>query len=493
MVIMCDQLRSDALGCNGNAAIRTPNIDRLAAEGVNFRNAFTPNPICVPARISFTTGCYPHKAAGGVKDNGGVVQEGFPLLGEELTARGYATYAIGKLHYLPYQPPGKPRTLHGLQQVELAESGRILGKYDPTGGTAGLEDYHDYLHTVGWGGFTRSHGLGNNDIFAATSPIPQEHYVDTWVAERTIAHLEAHAREKPEQPFFMWTSFPKPHSPYDPPRPFDTMYDPRSLPEPVGHAGLLKERGLDLMVKDHFAYMWDYLSPEAKKVIKAHYYGLISLQDALVGRIVEALRHNGQLDNTVIVFTADHGDLMGDFSLFFKKSFYSGSVKIPLIMSGAGMPEGIVSEELVGLQDMLPTLLALTGEPLAHDVDGVDLSAVLFTGAEARPYYVSQCVHGKTMQCSMLATKRYKYVYHEYGGVEELYDVVADPAELHNLADCDDASTQRMKRSMRRQLLEWCVRHEDGAMIADGEFVRSEKSSLSELPDRTSIFGRRFY
>jgi arylsulfatase len=494
VVIMCDQLRYDALGCNGNPVLQTPNIDQLAARGMSFCHAYTPNPLCVPARISFTTGCYSHRAANGSKDNNGIIREGFPLLGEELAARGYETYAIGKLHYLPYQPPGKPRTQHGLQHVELAESGRIIGKYDPSGGTPGLEDYHDYLHTVGWGGYTRSHGLGNNDIFAAGSPIPKEHYVDTWIAERVIAHMDAHVQAQPDKPFFMWASFPKPHSPYDPPHPFDKLYDPRELPEPIGDAALLKEQGLDLMLKDHYQYMWNYLSPEARKVIKSHYYGLIALQDQLVGRIVDCLKRNGKLDDTILVFTSDHGDMMGDYGLFFKKTFYDGSVKVPMIISWPGViPEKSISDELVGLQDILPTLLSLSGEPLERDVDGEDLSPVLLEGKPVRPYYVSQCLQGKTMQCYMLKTKQWKYIYHEYGGIEELYDELGDPAELHNLAASNESAVQEIKQILRVQLLDWCLQNEDNAMIVNGDLIITAKGSQSEIKDNPSMFGRRYY
>ncbi|TVY09458.1 sulfatase family protein [Paenibacillus cremeus] len=494
LVIMSDQFRHDAVECNGNPVIKTLNMNALAASGVNFSHSFTPNPVCVPARISFTTGCYAHKAAAGEKGNKGVIQPGFPKLGEELVKRGYETYSVGKLHYLPYRKPGEPRTVHGLQHVELAESGRILGKYDKLGQLEGVEDYHDYLKTVGWGGYTRGHGLGNNDIYPASSPIPEEHYVDSWVANGAISYMKKHVQEQPDKPFFMWASFPKPHSVYDPPRPYDALYDPREMPDPVGDIGMIRERGLDLLYSEHINYIWDLLSPEAKKVIKAYYYGLISLQDKLIGNMLRFLDEQGLRDNTIVIFTSDHGDLMGDFGLYFKRCFYNGSVKVPLMISWPGhIPAGTTSDELVGLEDLMPTLMSLIGEPLEQAVDGKDLSPVLLEQKPVREYYVSQSETSGMKMSYMITNKTWRYMYHVYGGVEELYNEVEDPQELHNLAHSTDSGVQDLKEQMRVELLKWIISNEDHNMLEHGDLLRVEKLEDLPLPKRHYLFGRRFY
>lgn len=490
---MSDQLRADALGCAGNPHARTPNLDRLAAEGFQFTHAFTPSPLCVPARIALTTGCYPHKAAGS-KQNDGRIKTGFPKLGEQLNMRGYETYAVGKLHYHPYEPPGAPRTTHGLTHVELAESGRIAHQYDRTGTVRGLEDYLDYLHTVGWGGYSRGNGLGNNDVFPAASPIPEEHYVDTWVAERAIHHMRAHVREKSGKPFFMWASFPKPHSAYDPPRPFDSMFDPRELPAPIGDISLIQERGIAPLFAEYAKYNWHSLSPAAKQTIKAHYYGLVALQDKLVGRLLACLDDNGLRDNTVVVFTSDHGDMLGDFGLFFKKTFYNGSVRIPLLFRYPGTIPSGRSDALVGLQDLLPTLLSLTGDPLRQPVDGTDLCPILAgVRTDVRDYYVSQCNNSAPNRRYMVTTRTWRYVYHEYRGLEELYHERNDPQERHNLAGSGDPDANAALAAMRLELLKWCVRHGDDNMLAEGELVRSDETVPLQLPERKDPFGRRHY
>lgn len=493
LFIMCDQMRFDALGCNGNKVIQTPNLDRLAVEGINFTNAFTPSPICVPARASLTTGCYAHKCIG-TKENGGAIKEGYPLLGAELNVRGYETYVAGKLHYSPYRPPGQPRTTHGLKHVEFAESGRILKKYDPEGKLQGLEDYHDYLYTVGWGGYERGHGLGNNDIFPAPSPIPQQYYVDTWVADRSIDMISSHLTNCTNQPFFMWASFPKPHAAFDPPRPFDSMYDPRDIPEPIGDLQILKDRGLDEFVQKHYKNAWDFFSDAAKKVIKAYYYGLISHQDKQVGRLLDFLRENQLEENTIVVFTSDHGEMLGDFGMYAKRNFYNGSVRIPLMIRYPGHIEAAtISNELIGLHDLMPTLLAMTGNPLQKKVDGIDLTPIWTSRQQnLRDYIIAQC-HDHPNQQYMVASRNWKYIYHERGGIEELYHQIHDPEEKSNLADTADEEIQKIRSKMRNNLIEWCQNHQDTMMIGDGQLHQVDYTPNFEVPDRVLPFGRRFF
>ena len=488
LFIMCDQMRYDALGCNGNTFINTPNIGRLAARGTNFSNAFTPDPICVPARACLTTGCYPVKCTG-VKNNGGVIKGGFPLMAEEFNKRGYETFAIGKLHYLPYETSEIVRTTNGFRTVELAESGRIVKNC----GREGAEEYLTYLKSVGWGGYSRANGLGNNDVFAAASMIPAEYFVDAWVADRTLHHLDRHLKKNPDSPFFIFASFPKPHSAYDPPRPFDQLYDPRSLPGPVGDISMLKERGLGQFYSRHFEYEWDTLSPEAKKTIKAYYYGLVSFQDAQIGRLLDDLRARGLEENTVVVYTADHGDMLGDFGLYFKEIFYNGSVRIPMMISLPGtIPGGVKTDSPAGLQDLLPTLLAMTGEPLQAEVDGRSLLPAIFEGRDVRKYYVSQC-HDHPKQQYMVADREWKYIYHQDGGIEELYNMREDPCELVNLAD-GRGGKSGITGPMRDYLIDWCREIGDLTMLEGGGLAAGPQRQYFKRnsPD-VKLFGRRYY
>ena len=489
LLITADQMRWDCLGCTGNPVIRTPNLDRLASQGVLFRNGFSPDPICVPGRASIMTGNYPHVCTGS-KGNGGRIREGQPLLTEVLKAVGYRTYALGKLHFVPYAPPGGPRLVHGFEHVDLTESGRMIRQFDPEGRLTGVEDYYDYLRSVGWAGYSRAHGVGNNDVRPCPSPLPAEHTVDHWISDCTLRQIDRHIDQTPDRPFFMWMSSPKPHSPYDPPRPYDAMYDPRDIPRPAQ-----SERGLAdryaMIERIRYTHAIDTLSPQAIQVIRSYYYGCITFLDAMVGRVLSRLDERGLAENTLVWFSADHGDLLGDFGSFFKCNHLNGSVRVPFIVAGPGVAKGRVSDALVGLQDILPTTAALAGAPIGQDVQGVDLSPTL--ADPARPprdvFYAASME--SPWQTAMVTDGQWKYIYGEANGTQELYDQVSDSLEQTNLiADPSCAA----EAHHLRQRLRACAEELGDERILDGDgFARSgvDRKALAKLP--VSGMGWRWY
>jgi arylsulfatase len=503
LLITGDHTRHDAVSCNLNERessclariVRTPNIDRLAREGVTFTNSYTTNPICVPARATITTGNYSHRCTG-VKRNSGRIRDDQVKLAEHFASCGYATYACGKLHYVPYAPPTQPRLVHGFQSVDLCESGRIIAQFDPLGRMHGLEDFHDYLKSVGWGGYARAHGIGNNDVRPAVSPLPAEHHEEAWVADRTIARLREHAARRDGRPFLMWTSFAKPHSPYDPPRPWDAMYDPRQVPGPLGDwedDTLLDGRDIELKLRRK-VYGWDKLSAEAVQVARAFYCGMMSFQDAMVGRILHYLDEAGLADSTIVIYTADHGDLLGDFGRFFKVCMFDGSVKIPFIWRAPGIipADGPrVRDQLVGLHDILPTLAALTGCPLPRRVDGSDITPILRDAkAEGRSCFISQTADSPH-QKYMVRTPRWKYVYCELGPTEELYDMTRENCEMHNLAG--ESGLRSVMTELRETLIRWCIENGDEAMVKDGKLAVSSAEGLAEPTFSAGVMGWRKY
>jgi arylsulfatase A-like enzyme len=491
LCLCADQLRWDALGVSGNRHARTPQLDRLAAAGTAFLRCYTPNPICVPARASITTGNYSHRATGS-KDNGGLIRDDQPRMADLFAANGYRTYAIGKLHYVPYAPPEAPRRLHGFQYCELNESGRLIRQHDPAGERRGLEDYYDFLTDVGWGGWSRAHGIGNNDVRSAPSPLPAEFAPDAWVATRTIAALNRHtAGGGGGEPFLMWSSFSKPHSPYDPPRPWDTLFGPRSLPAPIGSARMLRSRGA-YVEANHYGRAHDTLSPAALRVIKAYYYGLVSFQDHQVGRILAELVRLGLWENTVVLFMSDHGDLLGDWGAFFKCNHYEGSGHVPLLVAWpASLPAGQRLEHLVGLQDVLPTLCGLSGVDLGAQVHGQDLTPTLRDPATKG----REVIHSYSLESpwanSMVFDGRFKYIYNEANAQEELYDLAADPQEMTSLAA---AAEQRGRcRDMRARMIEWHRDVGETRMLDGGDLKATEveRDKLADQPVRG--MGWRWY
>ena len=490
LFIFADQMRGDSMGCAGHPMVQTPNIDRLAERGVMFSNAYSPDPVCVPARATVTTGNYPHKCTG-IKSNGGRIADDQLKIAEYFASNGYATYAAGKLHYCPYSPPGEQRLLHGFQKVSLTEEGRILSAFDPAGGKHGLEDYHDYLKDVGWGGYQRGHGINNNDIHPAPSPLPQEHCVDAWVASRTIDYLKQHKHDTHDKPFFMFMSFTKPHAPYDPPAPYDTMYDPREVPDPLERRG--ETMSTPTKHLEEIERGWSLLSPETHRVARAHYYGLISFQDKQIGRLLEHLQNEGLDDDTIIVYSADHGDMIGDFGFFGKSCFYKGSVNVPMIMSfPERIPAGERSDALVGLQDIFPTLASLAGIPLPVEVDGCDLTPALKSGSESvRDFYVS-CYYDSPRQICMIADHKRKYIHSQVNGFEEFFDLENDPEELCNAIN-DPAKTSDVEE-LKTTLIDWARENDLSLLDKTGALKETECADILEKAEfKRSALGVALY
>ena len=491
LIICADQLRTDALGFHGNPICRTPALDALAAESIVFENAFSPNPICVPARAAITTGNYSHLATG-FKANTGRIRDNQPKLAEHFASFGYRTYACGKLHYVPYSPPGQKRLLHGFGECDLTESGRLVGEFDPTYQLRGLEDYIDYLADVGWCGYSRAHGVGNNDVRPCPSPLPEEHHVEHWVADRAIERLRQHRRSRADQPFLIWYGSPKPHSPYDPPAKYAAMYDPRQLPPPLGDESMLADRDPSIEVT-RVSLAQTSLSPAARHVVKAYYYGLVSFQDAQIARVVQALKQEGVYDETIIVFTCDHGDLLGDFGAYFKGNFLNPSVRVPLVIKAPHSPAGAQRRQLAGLQDILPTLAALAGCPLSQAVQGLDLSgALLYDRAATRELFYSQCMDSPR-QSAMITDGRWKYCYAQWGATEELYDLAGDPHELENLARPGRGGLDELLEPWRKRLMDEARRLKDAALLDGAGLVSSplDRAAIAKLP--ISGMGWRWY
>ena len=462
ILISSDQFRWDVLSGYGGRVIQTTNFDQLAGEGVVFTNACSSNPTCIPARATITTGNHSHKCTG-IKGNAGRIRDDQVKIAAHFAAHGYETYAIGKLHYVPYQVP---RLVHGFAHWELCEEGRLLWQAEVTGEDLGSEEYHDYLAQVGFANMSRAHGIGNNDVRAAVSPLPVEHYVDTWVLNRTVHYLETHLRESRNRPFFAWMSFPKPHSPYDPPEPYHKIVGAADVPEPIGSLEMLAGRNPELQGR-HFRYYWNLLSKQMVQLSRARYHSLVCLQDHLIGELLTFLEENDLREDTVILFTADHGDLLGDFGLFFKSCFLNGSVRIPFVLSyPSALPRGQERAHLVGLEDVLPTLCDLAGIAVPPGIDGRSvLPVVQDPGGRLREIYISQ--HGDDPnQLYMAFDGRMKYCYAQQGRTEELYDQENDPRELVNLAR--EGSHRSRVKDLRDAVIAWCRENGDDHML-DGQ------------------------
>lgn len=459
LLITTDQQNAETLGCAGNPVIQTPNLDGLAREGAFFSQAFTSFPLCTPARTSIFTGQYAkhHGVAHNVNmgDTPGPPglspeRQAFPEL---LAAAGYHTSFFGKLH--ARQEGGKNFGLHLARLVE--------GKGQFVGSPHVQDEYRRCLAARGyppdiWKTWELPHYKQHGYV---TSPLPERDYIDTFVADLALQHLDS-ARE----PFFSWVSFCNPHTPLDPPRPYDAMYDPSAIPPRHRRRGELEEkrrRWVDQLARTVPAFPLGQADPslpggvenaysrfpeDKTRRMVAAYYGEVSQLDAQVGRILRLLESRGLYENTLIIFTSDHGDQCGHNWAFYKSdALYDPIIRVPLIVRwpGLGAP-GQSLGELVSLVDLMPTVLEAAGLPAPADLDGRSLRPLIAGEPAAwRQELLVESTGGKA-----LVTPEWKLISWN-DGAEELYDRINDPHDLHSLAG--EAPLEQTQAALRRGLL----------------------------------------
>ena len=318
VLLFADQLRFDALGSMGNLQVRTPNLDKLAAAGVRFTNAFTPTPICVAARMTLISGHRARRTHWPANDRVGGPAPAFPTFMGLLAEGGYHTHAIGKMHF-----SGLHYGLHGWESMEELPDFRI-------------DD--DYLMYLKRNGIRTRHPQGLRDLLywqPQTSGLPAEHAESTWVGDRSVAFLREHLRYRGGQPFFLWASWIAPHPPFAPCEPYASMYDPREMPLPV-----YADRPLDTIATsariNRARCDGAHLDADRMRRLRALYYGQVTHVDNAVGRVLAELDRLGLAENTLVVFTSDHGEMMGDHGLSQKSVPYEPSMHVPMLMRWPG-------------------------------------------------------------------------------------------------------------------------------------------------------------
>ncbi len=425
LLIMADQLRQDALGCYGNPDVKTPNIDRIATMGVKFANGYTVLPLCSPARYSVLTGKYPRTL--GLVTNNEHVDESMDNFVRRLHDSGYKTGCFGKMHFTPVYAN------YGFDAMRLSEQNGDGWKID---------DYHKYLEEQGltdwWDLWDQQFEYRKDapDIYWETygakgSDIPEEHYSTTWTANQTIEFIR---NQSEDTPFFAWMSFIKPHHPFDPPAPYDTMYNPDELTllpneDAWRDKPLLTANGSDPRMGYFDAREQ---TDEHRRKVMALYYGAITHIDHHVGRVLDCLQDKGLLENTVIVVVADHADYLGQFGLYLKHPNipYDALAKVPFIVAAPGMAQGETSDALVSLVDIYPTLTELAEQTSEPSVEGISIKPLLQTPSLS----VRNCVTVESGRVNAVRTQRHKYLRSRDADIEELYDIEEDPFELCNIA-----------------------------------------------------------
>ncbi|MCY3916508.1 MAG: sulfatase-like hydrolase/transferase [Chloroflexi bacterium] len=407
LFMIADDHRHSALGALGEEAVSTPTFDQLIADGTCFTQAHimgsTSGAVCMPSRGMLMSGC-------GLFDTPDPLPDDVPLLPELLRANGYTTYGTGKWH-----------NRRGSYARCFGESGKVF-----------------------FGGMSDQFAMPVNDFDPAGEYPPEETYIadgySTTVFSDEMIHFLSERGPADDEPFFAYIAFTSPHDPRTPPPPFDTMYDAAAIELPPNY---LPEHPFDIGVRDiRDELLTGY--PRGKDEIKRHiadYYGMISHMDYDIGRILETLDARGLSENTIVVYTSDHGLGVGQHGLMGKQNLYDHSMRIPLIMRGPGLPAGLRSKALLYLLDLYPTLLELAGAPVPDSTAGHSLTALLneVTYKHRRQIYSAyQGVFGHPAGAPYqrsIKDEGHKLIQTVVDGLMtwQLFDLDADPEEMENL------------------------------------------------------------
>jgi arylsulfatase len=438
VLILTDQQRADTIAAAGNPVIRTPHLDRLAREGTLYTSAYTPAPVCVPARCSLLYGQYPHHT--GCFDNDDPMPVDRPSLMERLAGAGYRTHGVGKMHFMP-----DGQALRGFQSRERQEE--IIDRVED-------DDYLPWLQANGFGHVFDPFGQrGEMYYVPQVAQVPARLHGSQWVGDRAVDFLGRTGGD----PYFLMVSFIHPHPPFTPPTPWNKLYRGALMPLPKRPAGYEALQTYVNRYQNRYKYRDAGCDDNLLRVMKAYYYACVSFIDYQVGRILAALERSGSLDETLVLYTSDHGELLGDYGCFGKRSMLDSAARVPLLARYPARFAGGRCPVPTSLVDVVPTCLAAAGVGADEGaLDGLDLAAV----AADAPAYSERTVYSQYQRREqavyMALDRRWKYSYSAPDREEYLFDRVTDPEETRSRAGLSlcDAPRAAMRRRLLRRFAE---------------------------------------
>ncbi|MBN1808646.1 MAG: arylsulfatase [Planctomycetes bacterium] len=451
--IFTDQMRGDCLSAAGHPVVKTPTLDELAYGGAVFTRAYSACPSCIAARACMWTGLSPN-SVGRIGYRDCVPWRYETTLMTELAAAGYQCHCVGKTHFYPQ------RTLLGFHSHESYEANQNLdGDY--------VNDYFEWLKIQPGGPYEeRMHGLDSNSWVASPSILPDHLHVNAWTVTRSIEFIK---RRDYTKPFFLNVSFHRPHAPTDPPREFFHMYDDVELP-PVPTGDWCDE--FDVPATEVNA-AWGRISQFELDRFRRAYWGQVSHIDNQINRLIVYLKRNGIYDNTIIIFSSDHGELLGDHFLYRKTHSLEGSTRIPFIVRAPkrfGFEAGLVSDKVITHMDLMPSVLEMAGLAVPGGLEGSSIVPILRgEDTQWREYLHGEHSGLTNMKqhggMQYVVSSRYKYTWFTQSGRELFFDMADDPGEERDLTDSPD-HYELVEEFRGRLVEELAMRPEDG--LADG-------------------------
>lgn len=468
LLVTVDHWPGSLLGVEDRRAAITPTLDYLTRLGTRYSRTYSECPVCIPARRTLMTGTTP-RTHGDREFKPAEPMPDLPTLAQTFRASGYQAAAVGKVHVYPQ------RDRIGFDDVILMEEGRPqLGVVD---------DYEIFLNAEGFGGEQYAHGLSNNDYQWRPWHLPEYCHPTNWASRQMSKVIK---RRDPTRPAFWYLSYSSPHPPLAPLQSYLDLYKDLDIDQPLAGDWSVSKDGLPYALQAVRA-QWPGMSAHDLADVRRAFYALCTHIDHQLRTVIGTLREENLLDNTIIMFTSDHGDMLGDHGLWAKRLFYESSSRVPMILVGTAQDQRVQSDavdsRLVALRDVMPTLLDLADITVPAGVEG----ASMVTGNRRDRLYGEYSVRADATR--MITDDRYKLIYYPAGNTFQLFDLVDDPDEL---IDLSEAATHQQ---IRGRLTDWLrdeLYAEDLAWTDDGGFLGSATPAALPLIDR-GLHGVRGY
>ena len=456
VLLLCmDHWPGPLLGAAGHPRILSPTLNRLAENGVLFSQAYTATPTCIPARRALMTGATAQTHGDRVFNEHLEMDPNLPTLPQVFRDAGYQAQAVGKLHVYPQ------RCRIGFDEVILCEEGRHhLG--------GGKDDFELFLESAGYAGQELTHAMGNNEYGVRPWHLPEHCHPTNWTAREMCRVIE---RRDPTRPAFWYCSFAAPHPPITPPRDYLDMYDRLGVDEPFVGEWAQDFDGLPYALKQHRDKITS-LNPTEVILARQGFYAQCTYIDHQVRLLIGMLGEAGLLDDTIIMVTCDHGDMLGNHRMWAKPPMFEWATRIPMILMPTAAYDRVghhqVDDRLAELRDVMPTLLDLCDIPIPETVEGHSLIG------EVRRDHLYCEHHEDERAMRMIRADQYKLIWYPVGNRLQLFDLEKDPQELRDLGDAPACA------DVRERLSDLLVQNLYGR---DLEWVKDNK--LVGLPDRS--------
>ena len=477
LLIVCDQFRGDALSFANHPDVKTPYLDSLAADGVFFSHAYSATPSCIPARAALMTG-RSQKRHGRVGYLDEVEWRYQHYMAEEFSNSGYQTQCIGKMHVHP------PRLTCGFQNLQLHDG--YLGCYRSLNIPHWMhqdvsDDYlQDLRNVLGEDADINTSGAECNSWVTHPWIYEERLHPTNWVADKSIRFLKTRDRTRP---FFLMSSFVRPHQPLDPPKAYFDMYKDKELRSPAsGDWDPQNGAGAAGRISDS---IYGCCDAAMRKDAMAGYYAAITHIDHQLGRILTTLKEDGVYDDTIILFTSDHGEMLFDHNLWRKVFPYEGSTHIPFLVHIGKHIADIVPHTVNGiteLRDVMPTLLDLCGLQIPDTVDGCSLKGCILQEAESvRSYLHGEHSFHDKLSNHYIVTQQDKFIWYSETGEEQYFDLSRDPQETYN-AILDEEYQSRISE-LRGILIQTLENREEGFSDGTRLICRKAQDILQNVHD----------